>query len=354
MKLLSIYTRLFFCLAFVLVHQGCIEPLDVQTEVSRQLLVVEGSISTGQGPHSIRLETSDQFGDVFTGFPTPVSEATVYIRDSRGNNQYLEEDRTGLYLTDSDFKIEVNESYTLNVNTPDGDWYISTPQQVLPVTPIDDLSIEWVKQPGLSDLSFESGVDVFCEFTDPADEQNFYQWNVIGEYKISTRPDLYVAPGPFGGGTPSPKNCCAICWVKEPTVDVATYLFKDNLSNGNTTKTQVGYIPDDGARFEDKYMVVVEQLSLTQEAFQFFSLIQNQASIDGDIFDPPPATIRGNMINVNNPSEAVIGHFSVSDVAVDTIFIQNDIILEPQSSQIFRDDCRVIPFSTVVRPPYWF
>ena len=355
MKLISTYKSSYFVLFLILVlgSNACIEPLELETEVSKQVLVVEGAITTGEGPHSVRLETSDQYGDVFTGNPQPVLGATVWIRDEAGNQQYLVEGTSGFYFTDSDFKVEVNESYTLNISTSDGDWYISTPQKVIPVPPIDGLSLNWFIQPRLSDITFDSGVDVFCEFTDPADEENFYQWNILGEFKITTRPDLFVIAGP-NGGSPAPKDCCQICWVKEPTVDVGTYLFKDNLTNGNTVKTKVGYIPDDGFRFTDKYMVVVEQRSLSQSAYQFLSLIQNQLSIQGDIFDPPPATIRGNMLNVNNPEEDVIGFFSMSDVTVDSIFILRDIILQDQPSRLYKDDCRVIPFSDARMPPYWF
>lgn len=355
MKLISRYQFLNIVLFSILIlgSHGCIEALELETEVAKQLLVVEGAITTGEGPHAIRLETSDQYGDVFTGFPRPVKDATVWIRDEEGRLQFLIEGSSGMYFTDSDFIVEVNKSYTLNISTTNGDWYVSTPQKVLPVAAIESLSVEWKIQPGLSDISFDSGVDVFCEFTDPSDEENFYQWNILGEFKISTRPDLFVKPSP-GGGIPCPKNCCQICWVKEPTVDVGSYLFKDNLTNGSTVKTKVGYIPDDGYRFTDKYMVVVEQRSLSQSAYQFRKLVQNQLSINGDIFDPPPATIRGNMLNVNNPDEEVIGFFSMSDVVVDSVFILRDIILEDQPARIFRDDCRVIPFSDVVRPPYWF
>ena len=82
----------------------------------------------------------------------------------------------------------------------------------------------------------------------------------------------------------------------------------------------------------------VEQHSLTTEAYQFFKLLKDQASINGDIFDPPPATLRGNMINLTDPDENVIGYFRASDVAIDSMFLTRDMLVEPKPLIQINDD----------------
>ena len=100
-------------------------------------------------------------------------------------------------------------------------------------------------------------------------------------------------------------------------------------------------------------MIAIRQSSLTKEAFQFFDLLKNQLSIQGSIFDPPPATIRGNMINLDDPDVAVIGYFRASDVQADTLFIPRSDVEAPRQILEIRDDCRVFGNSTIERPVFW-
>ena len=100
-------------------------------------------------------------------------------------------------------------------------------------------------------------------------------------------------------------------------------------------------------------MAVIQQLSITKETYAFLNLLNNQLSIDGDIFDPPPATIRGNMINLDNPEENVIGYFYVSDVSADSVFIDKSVLEENQPMLQINDDCRILPNSTTEKPDFW-
>jgi surface polysaccharide O-acyltransferase-like enzyme len=100
-------------------------------------------------------------------------------------------------------------------------------------------------------------------------------------------------------------------------------------------------------------MAVIHQLSISDEAHAFFSLLDKQISIDGDIFDPPPAFIRGNMINLDNQEENVIGYFFASDAAIDTIFIKRDELDELQITRQINDDCRVINAASTEKPDFW-
>ena len=91
-------------------------------------------------------------------------------------------------------------------------------------------------------------------------------------------------------------------------------IFKDNLTNSNEITHQVAFIDDDGRRFMNKYLVILEQRSLAKSAFHFFDLLDNQLSIQGSIFDPPPAQIGTIIINLDNTDEDEIGYFAASDI----------------------------------------
>ena len=224
---------------------------------------------------------------------------------------------------------------------------------MVPVAEISDSFAEFKKLPSLDSLNFGSGIEIYSKFTDPEDELNFYAWFVKGVYILNTFPELYVERGPFGNPLPRPKDCCSKCFVSESVKQTIFTILKDNLSNGQENIQKVGFITDDGGRFQTKYMVAIEQISLTKEAFSFYSLLNNQISIDGDIFDPPPAKISGNIINLDNPDEAVIGYFHASDVSNYALFVEANFLDESQLPRQINDDCRLIDNSTVEEPIFW-
>jgi len=348
--------RLIFGLAILIfMHQACIDALDRETDIAAKLLVVEGNISTGPGPHLVKLSRSAKYGSIIDDSVQPESRATVTFRDETGEVELLEEDRDGEYYTSTDFSAQVGKTYTLQVTLADGTEYISNPEKILPVAPVESLIAEFVEEPTIPGEESVSGIEIYARWNDPEDEQNFYLWQANGTYVIDTRPDLFREVTQWGSFE-APKDCCARCYVTEKNLNQIA-IFKDNLTNGLENFEQVAFVQDNGRRISERYMVAFEQRSISKEAFQFFNILQNQLSIDGDIFDPPPAIVRSNMINLSNPDEDVIGFFYVSDVHLDTIYINNADLTLPKPNDVLNDDCREIfgnnVFSTVDRPEWW-
>lgn len=344
------FTKYIFILIAALSIQSCIDPLGVETDSKRNLLVVEGALTSDFGPHEIRLSQSAKYGSILDDQIQKVSGASVFIRDEEGNQVSLKEDNAGSYYTPSDYRGMPNTTYSLVINLSNGTQYISTPEKMAPAPSINDLKVEWKKQPSTSDIQFDSGFEIYATFQDDPNSENFYLWIVDGIYYIESRPDLYVEPSPWGP-SPSPKDCCAECYVYEETNDLN--IFADNFNNGNEVTQLAGYLPDNGRRFASKYLVSVEQRSLNKGAYQFFELLKNQLSIQGNIFDPPPAKIGTNIINVTEPDQEVIGYFVVSDIARDSVYISDAMADEKQPKNVLNDDCRVLNGATVMKPPFW-
>jgi hypothetical protein len=336
---------------------SCIDPLDINIDEEVNILIVEGSITTQPGPHKIRLTRSARYGSIFDGFVRGVSRAKVVIRDSDGKNFSLSEDEViqGIYYTEPGFQAEVGKSYTLLINTPEGNEYTSLPEPVIEATPVGELTADFKSVP-LDNVVNETGLAVYASFQDDPDIRNYHMWKYSGTFRIETYPENFKARDPLGGPAtiPAPKDCCRTCWVDEDGTSSTLNLFSDNNVNGNLVTDEVAFIVDDGFRYTEKYLIQVEKHTLTPEAYSFFKLLNEQASISGDIFDPPPATLRGNMINLTTPDENVIGYFRVSDVSIDTLSLTRKMLTEPKPLVNFEDDC--LQFSntaTTARPSYW-
>lgn len=334
------------------IYSACIDELNIDTEEEQIILIVEGFIDTDPGPHTITVSRTAKYGSIFEGFVSKQEDATLRIRDDEGGQVVLSEVDKGIYQTPSTFAAKVGNSYTLIIELLNGAQYISKPEKVIAAPEIKKLIPVFQESPGIDEFSFNSGIDLFAQWDDP-EENNYYFWKTSGIYLIYTHPELFVARDGSGTPFPAPKDCCSKCFVYEQHSEKQFRIFSDDLSTTGEINEKVAYIQDDGGRFQDKYMAAVAQYSLTREAYRFFSLINNQLSIDGDIFDPPPATVRGNMINLSDPDANVIGYFAASDVQRDTIYLTSDLIGKPQPARVINDDCRVLTGSTTSQPPFW-
>lgn len=355
MSFLSIDMRL-HCVSimFFTLFCSCVDPLDLSTDREVRLLVVDGGVSTLQGPYEVRLTESAKYGNASDGVIRGVTNAEVSIRDDTGLVIPLQETDLGYYETPVTFRAEVGRSYSLLIETLDGRCYLSAPERINEVAGIDSLTYEIEKvlsRDASGQIIEKNVVSISTHFKDPIGTEDYYLWRSEGTYKIDTNPELFESPNPEVG--PLPKICCATCWITESN-ETAFTLERDQFSNGGSITKKVVQLEDDGLYFQDKYLMRVVQSSISREAYKFFELLQNQLSIRGNVFDPPPATIRGNMFSVDEPDESIIGFFTASDERIDSIFLFRSYLDTPEGDVFVPDDCRLVRRNnTTIPPPYW-
>ncbi|MDF2158817.1 DUF4249 domain-containing protein [Algoriphagus sp. CAU 1675] len=347
-----------FIYLLLLVPVACIDPYEVDIEEGEQLLTVEGIVTTQPGPHRIRLTKSDTYGSVFEGLIRPVTGATVIIRDDLGEVIFLEEnaEERGAYYTPSGFSAVIGRSYSLQIQTQDGKVYTSLPEKVEDVPQIKDLSVATLRIPVEGETNDRSGIQVIAEIDDPVEENNFYLWqNGPSVYVLETRPDLYT-PRPSDTNPsrdPQPKPCCITCFRSEDIGNQSVFIAQDDNFNGLTTQIPVAFIEDDGLRFVNTYRIDIRQIGISQEAYRFLKLVKQQVEISGSVFDPPPATIRGNMINLENPEEVILGYFIVGAEDTKRLYIDKNDLTFAQNVAIIPDDCREVEGAQLDPPADW-
>ena len=362
----------------------CITPVDIDTELEESLLVVEGFITNEPGPHKIRLSRLAKFGPTGDGGTIfPVHDALeVYITDNTGIRTDLiltevirKEIALGVlaippippraiyyqvpdgYWTPETFSGEVGKSYQLHITTSSGERYVSRPDLLNPSPKIDSLIFEFKVLPSADPISRESGVDVLVRWEDPGEQSNFYSWKMNGTYFIETPITEF---GDINCVFDPDDFCCDKCWIEEKDIDGNELAFSDQRFNGATITRKAGFILDDSFRFGNEsvsgnelYYAEVEQYGISAEAFAFNRLLDSQRQIDGDIFDPPPANLRGNIVNENNPDEVVVGFFGAYSIHRKGAFIKRSMLEFVQRWQYPCGDCRIRGGATLETPePY--
>ena len=344
---------------------SCITPLDQDPSGFEPYLVVEGFITDDFGPHEFNITEVTAFTGVTTGGAIIPIEAVVEIVDQDGVRTPIERPNAirkdlfnalpegcvpatnfvevlGPYQTPASFRGEIGNTYTLEVRTR-GKIYRSTPQTIVPTPPIDSVIVQFKELPSTDDIVKPSGLEVLAVFQDPPDERNYYSWEIDGIYRINTpdRPLVCCLFDPADGGE-------EVCWIVEDDIKNNEIAFSDESTNGNLNTVIVGFIEDDGLRFasnllpdDKKYYIEVAQYQMDEAAFEFYNNVKTLAEIDGEIFDPLPLSIRGNVFNEANPDEIVIGHFSAFSVQKKGVFVPESTFEFKQVFPNLCGDCRV-------------
>ena len=310
-------------------------------------------ITSGPGPHKIKLTRSATYGSVFEGLTRPEAGATVIIRDEVGKVTFLEEDleNRGEYYTEEGFYARIGGTYTLQIMLVNGKLYSSLPEKVNSIVPINNISYKSEEIPMEGEINVNSGVAIYAELNDPLEENNFYFWrNEPLIMELNTRPDLFVNRETM---MPEPKDCCFTCYLRQEVGNSSVFVTNDDNFNGLTTKLKVVFIPDDGLRFITFSRLDLTQLSISSEAYRFLRLVKQQTEISGSVFDPPPATIRGNMISLDNPNEVVLGYFLAAGESKKRIYIDGTRLDFKQPDGLITDDCRVVKGATTEKPADW-
>jgi hypothetical protein len=116
---------------------------------------------------------------------------------------------------------------------------------------------------------------------------------------------------------------------------------------------KVGEVPITNMTFVNKYLVEVEQLSLSKTAFEFYKLVRKQKEEAATLFQPPPGILVGNVFGKNNDN-LVVGMFGASSITKKHIFIYpEDVpfnIIPPFFDTL---PCTHYPNSSTNKPALW-
>lgn len=312
--------KFIYILFFILIlFSECVEPFDASIDKYENLLVVDGMITNDSGPYSVKLSRSTTTNN--TGF-IYVPDATIIISDDKGNSEQLTEIRAGQYTTgESGIQGVINNSYKIYIKTADGNEYESEFQELLPSANIDSLY-------GLVDFQttddtgiLHEGYQFFVETQTQTEETSYFLWIPIETYKYHAdyRIEYYIYNNEVLE-FPNPDSLYT-CWRTNTIQNV--YTLKTEANTGYI-QSPLHFVSADTEKLSEGYSLLVKQLSIDYEAYQYFDNIKKILSQGESLYNIQPFQIIGNIKNINNPEEAVLGFFTVAGTDEKRIF--TDII----------------------------
>lgn len=350
---------------------SCIDRLYFENELNDQGdFIVEGYISDQPGPYKVKLYLPTGVDENVLS-PVPVIAKEVMIADDAGNTEVLGHNGSGEYSTsETGIRGVVGRKYHVRIVLLTGEVFESTPEELLPVGSVTDVRFRFESVKPLNGPT-QYGFRVFM---DSENANGFVRWRFTGTFMVETFPEFRTHPK-CRGRLPSPPPCsgyvwqdgdfervgdctCCYCWVND--TDVKPILSDEIIaSNGTYKDIEMAYIPFDVWRFHfGKYMVKVEQMSLSKEAYEFWKIIRDQKDGSTSLFQPAFGKIRSNFVSHNSDRKA-IGFFYATSIQQTITFIRPDdasipvpgFDLNNKEVCIFHDECDVAWLNASRTPP---
>jgi hypothetical protein len=317
---------------------SCKDPFEAPVSGDQvNFLVVDGTINVSDSSatvkisRAIKLSTKDQ-----VGFE---SNAVVTIEEENGLVLSLPSVDKGVYqIKRNPFKLQ--KKYRLKILTTAGQKYSSPFIELLQTPPID--SVTW--RPS------KDGVSISVSSTGKANSSNYYKWNFVETWKYHAA--FFSALKIVNEVISSrfPEEQVYFCWRNALSSQI---LIKsaDAFNKNSISQFQLTILPPGSEKLDIKYSILVQQTSLTEEAYHFWDQLQKTTQNLGGLFDPLPSQVKGNIVNENNTGETVLGYFSGSSVETKRIFIANINLPEYLQAKKFVPvlECNLvnIPFSQI-------
>lgn len=247
--------------------------------------------------------------------------------------------------------------YELVVTLADGRSYRSAPEE-LPVLPragqVDVAAYTRETRNELGVLLEEELMEI--KISTPLrvgnSEKALLRWEMTGVYRF------VEAPPPISS-TLDPQQTC---YIPHDLSQNQILLF-----NGRETTEDelvrfpvIRDIPVDHL-FASGYYVTIRQETLSPAAFRYWDQLRQNANPGGGLFDPTPGTVIGNVENIDDPEEQVLGFFYATQTDTIRRLIAPGELGNPRAycdspnnqGEIICRECTEIRNSSLEKPGYW-
>jgi hypothetical protein len=339
---MNLSKKYFWIYAIAMVSASCVRSIELPIRTVTPILVVEGGITNEAPPYTINLSYSGKFENVYEDSASRfVTDAQVSIKDDTGDSVACTWVGLGTYQTsDSNFKGIVGRTYTLTVRLSSGKTYVSTPEKIQPVPPIDSLSVFYDNTIG--DVRPTQFI-ISANTSDPAGVKNYYRWKAYGYIPRKSIGDGCEPLGaPPAACHPYLCTCHALC--EQLLRDDRINVLSDRYVDGREIKQTVFYSP---VYWHGKHFIEIRQESVNQDIYQYWVKYQEQTNRTGSILDPLPSSLIGNIHNAADSTDLGLGIFSASAVYTKRIillpfFLQDYLLLSVATTYMLPGDCSFV------------
>lgn len=340
---------------------SCIDPFALDLEGNEDsALVIYGDFSTDKRAHQLEIYTTDS--QVIRNKQPVVGATVTLVADDTEERENYQTVSPGIYeVSGTEIVGTIGGQYHIEIALPNGNKYQSRPA-IMPRKIRGDSafiqinSVEELLVTGA--ITNRSFLEVFVDSPLPTDNNDYWL-----KYDVTTLYSFFELVC-----TTLPPDICFIPGRNDPQLISLINGPRFNGARLDNFKVNQKRLLPDNFEFRGRHYFLVNQQSITEGAFDYWDNLNRVTNQTGSIFDAPPAGVPGNIYNVNDPSETVLGYFELTNTdSLRTYITEGEIFKEYQfttlvcpstfrfNNQFYREccNCELIEGATLNRPS-WF
>ncbi|MEQ9298751.1 MAG: DUF4249 domain-containing protein [Cyclobacteriaceae bacterium] len=310
---MKITFRLTFAIIPLVLTQ-CLEPIDLETTAFDDLLVVEGLITDQSTRQQITLSRTIPLGLEDSSRRAEVG-ATVWVLSQDGNRIDFIEEEQGVYMTEELMSGKVGETFQLFIETANQRSYRSDVVTMVATPELDSIYAEFEQSP--SSINSTAGLfHFYIDARNNPDQNQYYRWTWNSTFELTVPiPSRWLWVGgndviirELGGENDHLQ--VQFCWNTEYSSQVLLRDLPAPLAG--VIKFPITSFLSDSKRMHLGYSIEVKQYAVSKQSYEYWSSIAEITQEQGSLFDTQVGTITGNIRNVNEESEIVLGIFEAA------------------------------------------
>ena len=261
---------------------GCVKPYDPNFSADEiSLYVIEGTVTSNAG---LQFVTVSKTSSIKEAQFTPVNNCVVEIIDDQGNvfsSIIHSEGQYQILMNDDD--LNPGTSYMLKVSTPEGDVLESAFDQMPTGPEMGDVYFEITDIPQNDPNNTTHGIQIYTDLDASEEDSKYYRYRCTEtwEYHNVDPLEWYYDYGGLHQIVP-PDVSQLKCWRTAITNDILT-LSTVNLSSNSLQKFPLNYVATTTNKLLVMYSLLVEQIALSEDAYNYWDKVRNNLSQDGGL-----------------------------------------------------------------------
>jgi hypothetical protein len=294
-----------------LLFLGCKDKFNpTVTTSNNNILVVEGFINAGADSTIIKLSRTVVLAKENTVNAETAATVTVESDANEAFNLGELALKKGTYAA-LGLNLNPGKKYRLRIKTTNGATYLSDFVEVKLSPAIDKIAY---------DIKGDDGIDLYINTHDATNKARYYRWEYDETWIFYATFKSKLMWNGTQLVTRDQNNNIYQCWgnSKSSTIVLGS---SAKLDQDVIFKQPLTFIPSSSEKLTERYSVLVKQYALTKDAYDFWQNLKKNTESLGSIFDAQPSQLVGNIHNINNAEEPVIGYIGVGSVQQQRIYI---------------------------------
>lgn len=314
--------RIYIILLLVLVCNSCIEPFTPVINETQEVMVINGMITNTPGTHYVTVSHSTPYNN--PSFD-PVGGCVVSVQDGLGNVVFYTENwqKQGVYEASLDEPfLGIGKTYSLQVVAPNDRVYVSDYDTLLACPPIDSLYYMEKVSGGTDPDDTWQGIQFYNDVIGRTEGTRNYRWKATATWE-------YHAPYTAnyvrykGQNIPYIEDTVSTCYLTE-LIETVYAASTQQLTVNSIYQNKLHYVSDQTPRLAERYSLLLEQQSLTDQAYVYWEKLAAQSASSSSLYETQPSSSQGNIYSNDWANEKVLGCFYATQVQEKRIFVDKE------------------------------